>query len=256
MYKPVDTNLNFVEREKEVLQFWKDNQIFEKSVALNEGKEHFNFYDGPPTANGKPHIGHILTRVMKDIIPRYKTMKGYHVLRKAGWDTHGLPVELEVEKLLGIDGKQEIEKYGIEPFINKCKESVWKYTTEWEKMSDRIGYWADMKDPYITYDNNYIESVWWALKTIYDKGLIYKGYKIVPYCPRCGTALSSHEVAQGYKDVKEVSVYAKFRLKGESNDHMGQTGIYRLDNHPLDAPLKRGTLYECQRGLRRNRRRR
>lgn len=217
MYKPVDTNLNFVEREKEVLQFWKDNQIFEKSVALNEGKEHFNFYDGPPTANGKPHIGHILTRVMKDIIPRYKTMKGYHVLRKAGWDTHGLPVELEVEKLLGIDGKQEIEKYGIEPFINKCKESVWKYTTEWEKMSDRIGYWADMKDPYITYDNNYIESVWWALKTIYDKGLIYKGYKIVPYCPRCGTALSSHEVAQGYKDVKEVSVYAKFRLKGESN---------------------------------------
>ena len=217
MYKPVDTNLNFVEREKEVLQFWKDNQIFEKSVALNEGKEHFNFYDGPPTANGKPHIGHILTRVMKDIIPRYKTMKGYHVLRKAGWDTHGLPVELEVEKLLGIDGKQEIEKYGIEPFIGKCKESVWKYTTEWEKMSDRIGYWADMKDPYITYDNNYIESVWWALKTIYDKGLIYKGYKIVPYCPRCGTALSSHEVAQGYKDVKEVSVYAKFRLKGESN---------------------------------------
>ena len=216
-YKPVDTNLNFVEREKEVLQFWKDNQIFEKSVALNEGKEHFNFYDGPPTANGKPHIGHILTRVMKDIIPRYKTMKGYHVLRKAGWDTHGLPVELEVEKLLGIDGKQEIEKYGIEPFIGKCKESVWKYTTEWEKMSDRIGYWADMKDPYITYDNNYIESVWWALKTIYDKGLIYKGYKIVPYCPRCGTALSSHEVAQGYKDVKEVSVYAKFRLKGESN---------------------------------------
>ena len=217
MYKPVDTNLNFVEREKEVLAFWKENEIFEKSVALNEGKECFNFYDGPPTANGKPHIGHILTRVMKDIIPRYKTMKGYHVRRKAGWDTHGLPVELEVEKLLGIDGKQEIEKYGIEPFIKKCKESVWKYTSEWEKMSDRIGYWADMKDPYITYNDNYIESVWWAVKTIYDKGLIYKGHKIVPYCPRCGTALSSHEVAQGYKDVKEVSVYAKFRLKGEQN---------------------------------------
>ena len=217
MYKPVDTNLNFVEREKEVLAFWKENEIFEKSVALNEGKECFNFYDGPPTANGKPHIGHILTRVMKDIIPRYKTMKGYHVRRKAGWDTHGLPVELEVEKLLGIDGKQEIEKYGIEPFIKKCKESVWKYTSEWERMSDRIGYWADMKDPYITYSDNYIESVWWAVKTIYDKGLIYKGHKIVPYCPRCGTALSSHEVAQGYKDVKEVSVYAKFRLKGEQN---------------------------------------
>ncbi len=217
MYKPVDTNLNFVEREKEVLAFWKENEIFEKSVDINEGKECFNFYDGPPTANGKPHIGHILTRVMKDIIPRYKTMKGYHVRRKAGWDTHGLPVELEVEKLLGIDGKQEIEKYGIEPFIKKCKESVWKYTSEWEKMSDRIGYWADMKDPYITYNDNYIESVWWALKTIYDKGLIYKGYKIVPYCPRCGTALSSHEVAQGYKDVKEVSVYAKFKLKGETN---------------------------------------
>ena len=217
MYKPVDTNLNFVEREKEVLAFWKENQIFEKSVALNEGKKGFNFYDGPPTANGKPHIGHILTRVMKDIIPRYKTMKGYHVLRKAGWDTHGLPVELEIEKLLGIDGKQEIENYGIEPFIAKCKESVWKYTSEWKNMSDRIGYWADMDEPYITYDNNYIESVWWALKTIYDKGLIYKGYKIVPYCPRCGTALSSHEVAQGYKDVKEVSVYAKFKVKGETN---------------------------------------
>lgn len=219
MYKPVDTNLNFVEREKEVLAFWKENEIFEKSVDKNEGHECFNFYDGPPTANGKPHIGHILTRVMKDIIPRYKTMKGYHVRRKAGWDTHGLPVELEVEKLLGIDGKQEIEKYGIEPFIKKCKESVWKYTSEWEKMSDRIGYWADMKNPYITYNDNYIESVWWALKTIYDKGLIYKGYKIVPYCPRCGTALSSHEVAQGYKDVKEMSVYIKFRLVGKTDTY-------------------------------------
>lgn len=214
MYKPVDTNLNFVEREKEVLAFWKENEIFEKSVEKNKGGECFNFYDGPPTANGKPHIGHILTRVMKDIIPRYKTMKGYYVRRKAGWDTHGLPVELEVEKQLGIDGKQEIEKYGIEPFIKKCKESVWKYKHEWEVMSDRIGYWADMKNPYITYDDNYIESVWWSLKQIADKGLLYKGYKIVPYCPRCGTALSSHEVAQGYKDVEEKSVFIKFAVKG------------------------------------------
>ena len=214
MYKPVDTSLNFVEREKEVLAFWKENEIFEKSVEKNKGHQSFNFYDGPPTANGKPHIGHILTRVMKDIIPRYKTMKGYYVRRKAGWDTHGLPVELEVEKQLGIDGKQEIEKYGIEPFIKKCKESVWKYKHEWEVMSDRIGYWADMKDPYITYDDKYIESVWWALKQMADKGLLYKGYKIVPYCPRCGTALSSHEVAQGYKDVEEKSVFVKFKVKG------------------------------------------
>ena len=214
MYKPVDTSLNFVEREKEVLAFWKENEIFEKSVEKNKGHQSFNFYDGPPTANGKPHIGHILTRVMKDIIPRYKTMKGFYVRRKAGWDTHGLPVELEVEKQLGIDGKQEIEKYGIEPFIKKCKESVWKYKHEWEVMSDRIGYWADMKDPYITYDDRYIESVWWALKQMADKGLLYKGYKIVPYCPRCGTALSSHEVAQGYKDVEEKSVFVKFKVKG------------------------------------------
>lgn len=219
MYKPVDTTLNFVEREKEVLEFWKENKIFEKSVEKNVGKPEFSFFDGPPTANGKPHIGHILTRVMKDIIPRYKTMKGYHVLRKAGWDTHGLPVELEVEKLLGIDGKQEIEKYGIEPFIKKCKESVWKYTDEWHKMSDRIGYWADMEHPYITYDDNYIESVWWALSEMHKKGLIYKGYKIVPYCPRCGTALSSHEVAQGYKDVEETSVFVKFKVKGEENTY-------------------------------------
>ena len=217
MYNPVGTDLNFVEREKEVLAFWKENEIFEKSVEKNRGGKAFNFYDGPPTANGKPHIGHILTRVMKDIIPRYKTMKGFFVRRKAGWDTHGLPVELEVEKQLGIDGKQEIEKYGIEPFIKKCKESVWKYKHEWEIMSDRIGYWADMKDPYITYDDRYIESVWWALRKIADKGLLYKGYKIVPYCPRCGTALSSHEVAQGYKDVEEKSVFVKFALKGEKN---------------------------------------
>lgn len=217
MYIPVETNLNFVDREKEVLEFWKQEDIFKKSVEKNEGNPEFSFYDGPPTANGKPHIGHILTRVMKDIIPRYKTMKGYHVLRKAGWDTHGLPVELEVEKMLGIDGKQEIEKYGIEPFIKKCKESVWKYSNEWRKMSDRIGYWADMDNPYVTYDNNYIESVWWAIKQMADKGLIYKGYKIVPYCPRCGTALSSHEVAQGYKDVEETSVFVKFALKNEEN---------------------------------------
>ena len=219
MYKPVETNLNFVDREKQVLEFWKQEDIFKKSVEKNEGNPEFSFYDGPPTANGKPHIGHILTRVMKDIIPRYKTMKGYHVLRKAGWDTHGLPVELEVEKMLGIDGKQEIEKYGIEPFIKKCKESVWKYSNEWRKMSDRIGYWADMDNPYVTYDNNYIESVWWAIKQMADKGLIYKGYKIVPYCPRCGTALSSHEVAQGYKDVEETSVFVKFALKDVDNTY-------------------------------------
>ncbi len=215
MYKKVDTGLNFLEREKEVLEFWKENDVFKKSIEKNEGNEEFTFYDGPPTANGKPHIGHILTRVIKDIIPRYRTMKGYHVLRKAGWDTHGLPVELEVEKTLGIDGKQEIEKYGIEPFIKKCKESVWKYKGEWERMSDRVGYWADMDNPYITYDDNYIESVWWAIKTIADKGLLYKGHKIVPYCPRCGTALSSHEVAQGYKLVKDKSVFVSFKLKSE-----------------------------------------
>ena len=219
MYKKVDTSLNFLEREKEVLEFWKQNKIFEKNVAENDGSKEFTFYDGPPTANGKPHIGHILTRVIKDIIPRYHVMKGEHCLRKAGWDTHGLPVELEVEKILGIDGKPEIEKYGIEPFIKKCKESVWKYKGEWEKMSDRVGYWADMDNPYITYDDNYIESVWWAVKTIAEKGLLYKGYKIVPYCPRCGTALSSHEVAQGYKDVKETSVFVGFKATGRENTY-------------------------------------
>ncbi|MCD7728535.1 MAG: isoleucine--tRNA ligase [Clostridia bacterium] len=217
MYKKVDTSLNFVEREKEVAQFWKDNDVFKKSVKQNEGAEEFSFYDGPPTANGKPHIGHILTRVMKDLIPRYQTMKGKHVLRKAGWDTHGLPVELEVEKMLGMDGKQDIEKYGIEPFIKQCKQSVWKYKGEWEKMSDRVGYWADMENPYVTYDDNYIESEWWALKQMNEKGLLYKGHKIVPYCPRCGTALSSHEVAQGYKLVKENSAVARFKVKGEDN---------------------------------------
>ena len=217
MYKKVDASLNFLQREQEVLDFWNANNVFEQSIKNNEGHEEFTFYDGPPTANGKPHIGHVLTRVMKDIIPRYQTMKGKHVLRKAGWDTHGLPVELEIEKKLGLDGKQDIEKYGIEPFIKECKQSVWKYTDEWKKMSDRLGYWVDMEHPYVTYHDDYIESVWWALKTIADKGLLYKGYKIVPYCPRCGTALSSHEVAQGYKDVKEKSVYVKFKIKGEDN---------------------------------------
>ncbi|MDE6597118.1 MAG: isoleucine--tRNA ligase [Clostridia bacterium] len=220
MYKKVDTSLNFVEREKEVISFWKENGVFEESIDKNAKGEEFSFYDGPPTANGKPHIGHILTRVMKDIIPRYQTMKGKHVLRKAGWDTHGLPVELEVEKSLGLDGKQQIEGYGIEPFIKQCKQSVWKYKSEWEKMSDRVGYWVDMDNPYVTYDDNYIESEWWALKQMHEKGLLYKGHKIVPYCPRCGTALSSHEVAQGYKLVKENSAVARFKVKGSDNRYI------------------------------------
>ena len=223
MYKQVNSSLDFCSREKEVLDFWKENSIFEKSVKLNEGKPSFSFYDGPPTANGKPHIGHILTRVMKDIIPRYKTMKGYYVIRKAGWDTHGLPVELEVEKSLNMDGKQDIEKYGIEPFIQKCKESVWKYKGEWERMSERVGYWVDMEHPYITYDDNYIESEWWALKKIAEAGLLYKGHKIVPYCPRCGTALSSHEVAQGYKTVKEKSIFVKFKIKNSDGYFLAWT---------------------------------
>ncbi len=220
MYKKVDTGLNFVDREKEILSYWKENEIFERSTKKNEGNKEFTFYDGPPTANGKPHIGHILTRVIKDIIPRYRTMKGYHVLRKAGWDTHGLPVELEVEKQLGISGKPQIEDYGIEPFIEKCKESVWKYQGEWEKMSDRVGYWVDMDHPYVTYHDDYIESEWWALKTISEKDLLYKGHKVVPYCPRCGTALSSHEVAQGYKDVKETSVFVAFKVKNAENTYL------------------------------------
>ena len=216
-YRKVDSSLNFVDREKQVLAFWKENKIFEQTAAKGNGS--FTFYDGPPTANGKPHIGHVLTRSIKDLIPRYQVMKGRNVLRKAGWDTHGLPVELEVEKLLGIDGKKQIEEYGIEPFVGKCKESVWKYKGEWEELSDRVAYWADMEHPYVTYDNNYIESEWWALKTIYDKGLLYKGFKIVPYCPRCGTALSSHEVAQGYKDVKEKSAVARFELVDSPNTY-------------------------------------
>lgn len=217
MYKKVSTELNFVEREKDVIEFWRENKVFEKSIEDREGCETFTFYDGPPTANGMPHIGHVITRVFKDAIPRYKTMKGYRVLRKAGWDTHGLPVELEIEKKLGISGKPQIENYGVEPFIQKCKESVWKYKKEWEDMSERVGYWADMDNPYVTYTNDYIESVWWALRQIWDKDMIYKGHKIVPYCPRCGTALSSHEVAQGYKDVKEASIYVKFKVKNQDN---------------------------------------
>ncbi len=215
MYQKVSTNLNFVEREKQVEKFWKENKVFEKSIEQRRDGTPYVFYDGPPTANGKPHIGHVLTRVIKDMIPRYRTMKGCMVPRKAGWDTHGLPVEIEVEKLLGLDGKDQIEEYGLEPFIGKCKESVWKYKGMWEDFSSTVGFWADMDDPYVTYHDDYIESEWWALKTIWDKGLLYKGFKIVPYCPRCGTPLSSAEVAQGYKDVKERSAIAKFRVVGE-----------------------------------------
>ena len=219
MYNKVDTNLNFVDREAEVLKFWKENDIANKCISNREGCDTFTFYDGPPTANGKPHIGHVLTRVIKDMLPRYQSMKGKKVLRKAGWDTHGLPVELEVEKLLGLDGKEQIEKYGIEPFIKKCRESVRKYKGMWEEFSDVVGFWADMEHPYITYENDYIESVWWALNEIWKKGLLYKGHKVVPYCPRCGTPLSSHEVAQGYKDVKERSAMVKFKAKDEDNTY-------------------------------------
>ena len=220
MYKKVSTELSFADREKEVVKFWKDNDVFEKSIENRRDGEIYTFFDGPPTANGKPHIGHVLTRAIKDLIPRYRTMKGYKVLRKAGWDTHGLPVELEVEKALGISGKPQIENYGVEDFIKKCKDSVFTYQSDWEEMSDRVGFWADMNDPYVTYHNDYIESVWWALRQIWDKGLLYKGHKIMPYCPRCGTALSSHEVAQGYKDVKENSIIAKFPIKGTENEYL------------------------------------
>ena len=215
MYQKVSTDLNFVEREKQVEKFWKDNDIFRKSMENRKEGPTYTFYDGPPTANGKPHIGHVLTRVIKDMIPRYRTMKGYMVPRKAGWDTHGLPVELEVEKLLGLDGKEQIEEYGLDPFITKCKESVWKYKGMWEDFSGTVGFWADMDDPYVTYDDNFIESEWWALKEIWNKGLLYKGFKVVPYCPRCGTPLSSHEVAQGYKLVKERSAVVRFKVIGE-----------------------------------------
>ena len=215
MYEKVSTGLNFVDREKEVEKFWKENHVFEKSIKLREGCPTYMFYDGPPTANGKPHIGHVLTRVIKDMIPRYRTMKGYQVPRKAGWDTHGLPVELEVEKLLGLNGKEQIEEYGMEPFINKCKESVWQYKGMWEDFSGTVGFWADMDNPYVTYDDNFIESEWWALNQIWNKGLLYKGFKIVPYCPRCGTPLSTAEVSQGYKTVKERSAIVRFKVTGE-----------------------------------------
>ena len=217
MYNKVPTDLNFVAREREVARLWKDKDVIRKSFDLRKGGEHFTFFDGPPTANGKPHIGHIETRVIKDLFPRFWTMKGKNVTRKAGWDTHGLPVELEVEKVLGLDGKPQIEQYGIEPFIGECKKSVWKYLHEWEKMSDQVGYWVDMEHPYVTYHNDYIESEWWSLKQIYDKGMLYLGHKIAPYCPRCGTALSSHEVAQGYKNVKEISAIVRFKVKDMEN---------------------------------------
>ena len=259
MYKKVDAGLNFIDREKEILTYWKKHDIFRRSTEKNEGGPEFTFYDGPPTANGKPHIGHILTRVIKDIIPRYRTMKGYHVLRKAGWDTHGLPVELEVEKQLGISGKPQIEEFGIEPFLQRCKESVWKYKGEWEKMSDRVGYWVDMEHPYVTYENDYIESEWWALKTIAEKGLLYKGHKVVPYCPRCGTALSSHEVAQGYKEItllgQNVNSYGKdlgtdydfADLLAAINAIPGDYWLRFMSSQPKDATNKLfDTMARCE----------
>ena len=223
VYEKVSSDMNFVEREKEVEKFWKENNVFEKSIENRKQGETYTFYDGPPTANGKPHIGHVLTRVIKDMIPRYRTMKGYMVPRKAGWDTHGLPVELEVEKMLGLDGKEQIEEYGLEPFIKYCKESVWKYKGMWEDFSSTVGFWADMDNPYVTYNDDFIESEWWALKQIWDKGLLYKGFKIVPYCPRCGTPLSSHEVAQGYKAVKERSAVVRFKCIGEDSYFLAWT---------------------------------
>ncbi|MDO4566996.1 MAG: isoleucine--tRNA ligase, partial [Oscillospiraceae bacterium] len=215
MYKEVNPNRDFIKRERETVEFWNENNIFEKSNEIRDKGDSYVFYDGPPTANGKPHIGHVLTRAVKDLIPRYHAMKGSFVPRKAGWDTHGLPVEIEVEKLLGINGKEQIEKYGLAPFIEKCKESVWKYKGMWEDFSGTVGFWADMDDPYVTYHNSYIESVWWSLKKIFDRGLLYKGFKTVPYCPRCGTPLSSHEVALGYRDVKERSAVVRFKAKDD-----------------------------------------
>ena len=220
MYKKVELSNGFVGMEQEVAKLWKEKDIIKKNFDMNQDGEYFTFYDGPPTANGKPHVGHILTRVMKDIIPRYKVMKGYKVIRKAGWDTHGLPVELEIEKKLGISGKQQIEEYGVEKFVKECKNSVFTYVSMWEKMTEQIGYWVDMEQPYVTYHNSYIESVWWALKQMWDKNLLYEGHKVMPYCPRCGTALSSHEVAQGYKDVKDLTCIAKFKVAGEDNKYI------------------------------------
>ena len=243
MYEKVSTDLNFVDREKQVEKFWKDEKIFEKSIDSRRKGTPYVFYDGPPTANGKPHIGHVLTRVIKDMIPRYRTMKGYMVPRKAGWDTHGLPVELEVEKLLGLDGKEQIEEYGVEPFIEKCKESVWKYKGMWEDFSSTVGFWADMENPYVTYHDDYIESEWWALKQIWDKGLLYKGFKIVPYCPRCGTPLSSHEVAQGYKDVKKIRHRP---LQGERRGRI----LPCMDHNTVDTSEQRGSLRKSEGDLR------
>jgi len=220
MYKKIDSSKSFVQMEKDILKLWEEKQIIQKNFDMNKDGKYFTFYDGPPTANGKPHVGHIITRVIKDIIPRYKVMKGYKVLRKAGWDTHGLPVELEIEKKLGISGKAQIEEYGVESFINQCKESVFTYANMWKEMSNQVGFWVDMDNPYVTYHNDYIESEWWALKQMWEKGLLYKGHKIVPYCPRCGTGLSSHEVAQGYKDVKEATAFVKFKVKGEENKYI------------------------------------
>ena len=220
MYKKVESNAHMSQIDKNILDFWVKNSIVKKNFDRNEDGEYFSFYDGPPTANGKPHIGHVITRVIKDIIPRYKVMKGYKVLRKAGWDTHGLPVELEIEKKLSISGKKEIEDFGVNKFVLECKNNVFKYVEMWEEMSKKIGYWVDMENPYVTYQNNYIESVWWALKTMWGKDLLYKGHKILPYCSRCGTGLSSHEVAQGYKDVKDNTVVVKFKVKGFNNKYI------------------------------------
>ena len=231
MYKKVELKDGFVGMEREVAKTWKEKNIIKKNFAMNEGKRYFTFYDGPPTANGKPHVGHIETRVMKDIIPRYKVMKGYKVIRKAGWDTHGLPVELEIEKKLGISGKEQIEEYGVEKFVKQCKESVFQYVSIWEEMTNKVGFWVDMENPYVTYHNDYIESVWWALKQMWEKGLLYEGHKVMPYCPRCGTALSSHEVAQGYKDVKDLTCVAKFKVIREDNgaeENEGEEDTYFL----------------------------
>ena len=237
MYK--DTNLGsegFTGLEKKVLETWKKNQIIEQNFKMNKGNNVFTFFDGPPTANGMPHAGHILTRVIKDIIPRYQVMKGNYVIRKAGWDTHGLPVELEIEKKLGISGKQEIEDYGVEKFIKECKESVFKYVNIWEEMSEKVGYWVDMENPYITYKNDYIESVWWALRQLHDKKLLYKGHKIMPYCSRCGTALSSHEVGQGYKDVKDLTAVVKFKLENETAENGKPKYILAWTTTPWTLP--------------------
>ncbi|NLC62791.1 MAG: class I tRNA ligase family protein, partial [Thermoanaerobacterales bacterium] len=219
MFKKVEPTMNFVPIEEKILDFWNEKNIFEKSLRIRENAQNYVFYEGPPTANGRPHAGHVMTRVVKDLIPRYKTMIGYKVDRKAGWDTHGLPVELEVEKQLGISGKPQIERYGVQQFIKKCKGSVFTYEQEWRKMSERVGFWIDMDDPYVTYHNDYIESVWWALKKIWEKGLLYEGHKVVPYCPRCGTSLSSHEVAQGYEEVEDPSVFVKFPIEGQEDTY-------------------------------------